>query len=161
MSPAARPKGPGDPLASHLEHAFILLGADVHSLEGQRRRLRPALGRLHLLGGHRRSARRWLREPGKRETGALAAGLSAGVWRRGFRGDHRDRALRSSRTSATRALAARGDSGSAEGRARERLVPPAAGEGRGGAARVGGGGELSRHGGLAGLGSSGFGRLLG
>ncbi|KAG8509197.1 hypothetical protein J0S82_008140 [Galemys pyrenaicus] len=57
-----QPPGSRPAPASHLKHAFILLGADVHSLEGQRRRWRPILGCLHLLGGHRRSVRRLLRE---------------------------------------------------------------------------------------------------
>ena len=50
------------PPSPYLQHAFVLLGANVYPLEGQRRRLRPALGRLHLLGGHRHSVRRLLRE---------------------------------------------------------------------------------------------------
>lgn len=69
----ARPTlaGPGLPSPSYLQHAFILLGADVHSLDGQRRRLHPALDPLHLLGGHCRSVRRLLWELGGRETSPL------------------------------------------------------------------------------------------
>lgn len=60
------PRRPRVPGASrpHLQHALILLGADVHSFDSQRRGLRPALGRLHLFGGHSRSVRRLLRELG-------------------------------------------------------------------------------------------------
>lgn len=64
---------PRVPRPPHLEHALVLLGADVHSFERQGRRLRPVLRHLHLLGGHGRWAHRWLREWGEREPGTLAA----------------------------------------------------------------------------------------
>lgn len=57
MDPPGVPRSPGASPALYLKHAFILLGADVHPLEGQRRRLRPILGGLSLLGGHRAVSR--------------------------------------------------------------------------------------------------------
>lgn len=71
LPPPAGPVLPQRP-RPYLQHAFILLGADVHSLDSEGRRLHPTLGRLHLLGGHGRFERRLLRELGRgRETSPL------------------------------------------------------------------------------------------
>lgn len=101
---------PGAPPAPYLKHPFILLGADVHPFEAQRRRLRSALGRLRLLGGHHAVSR------------AAGAGVCAAVRAAG----------RGSRTS----LLGRGRRRRwGRGRPGERLVPPPRREGLGGAGR--------------------------
>lgn len=88
-APGARPpqqaQGSRPAPAPYLKHAFVLLGADIHSLEGQRRRLRPALGRLHLLGGHRRSVRRLLGSwaPGTSQALSAAGPICTGCGRDG------------------------------------------------------------------------------
>ena len=125
------PRHPGEPPAPYLKHALILLGADVHPLEGQRRRLRSALCSLRLLGGHRAVPR------------AAGAGQCAAMRAAG----------RGSRTSAPARAGAGGGSWAAGG-----AIGPTAAEGGAGRSRATAkdvGGELSRDGGWFGLWRSG------
>lgn len=110
---------PGRPPPLYLKHPFILLGADVHPFEGQRRRLRSALGRLRLLGGHHAVSR------------AAGGGVCAAVRAAG-------------QGLAHLSARARAEEGGGCGRPGERLVPPPRREGLGGAGRPRGTwGELS------------------
>lgn len=128
-----RRRRPGAPPAPYLKHPLILLGADVHPFEGQRRRLRSALGRLRLLGGHHAVSR------------AAGAGVCAAVRAAG----------RGSRTSLLRR--GRGREEEVGSWAAGGAIGPTASEGGAGRSRAAArdvGGELSRGaGGRAGSGS--------
>lgn len=130
-----RRRRPWAPPAPYLKHPLILLGADVHPFEGQRRRLRSALGRLRLLGGHHAVSR------------AAGAGVCAAVRAAG----------RGSRTSLLRRGRGRGREEEVGSWAAGGAIGPTASEGGAGRSRAAArdvGGELSRGaGGPAGSGS--------